>query len=55
MSTISVRDGVDKWTRSPAFCGARYRVHDGAPHDLYLTHKDELNRDLVSFIRSDQE
>lgn len=32
--------------------GAQYKVYDGAPHGLYITHKDDLNRDLVSFIKA---
>jgi pimeloyl-ACP methyl ester carboxylesterase len=34
-----------------ALPGAQYKVYDGAPHGLYITHKDDLNRDLVSFIK----
>lgn len=29
---------------------AEYKVYDGAPHGLNVTHKDELNADLVRFI-----
>jgi len=31
--------------------GAQYKVYEGAPHGLYATHNEELNRDLVSFIK----
>ena len=31
--------------------GAQYKVYDGAPHGLYITHKEELNRDLVAFVK----
>ena len=31
---------------------AVYKVYPGAPHGLFYTHKDILNRDLVSFISS---
>ena len=31
--------------------GAQYKVYEGAPHGLYATHKEELNRDLVAFIK----
>ena len=31
--------------------GAQYKVYEGAPHGLYITHGEELNRDLVSFIK----
>ena len=33
--------------------GAQYKVYDGAPHGLYVTHHEELNRDLVDFIKGD--
>lgn len=36
-----------------ALPGAQYKVYEGAPHGLYITHKDNLNRDLVSFIKGD--
>lgn len=29
---------------------AEYKVYDGAPHGLNVTHKDELNADLVRFV-----
>lgn len=32
--------------------GSLYKVYPGAPHGLFYTHKDILNRDLVSFITS---
>ena len=32
--------------------GSVYKVYPGAPHGLFYTHKDILNRDLVSFITS---
>jgi pimeloyl-ACP methyl ester carboxylesterase len=34
-----------------AIAGARFEVYKGAPHGLYLTHKDRLNEDLLAFIR----
>jgi non-heme chloroperoxidase len=30
---------------------AQYKVYKGAPHGLVVTHKEELNRDLITFIR----
>ena len=30
---------------------AQLRVYEGAPHGLFLTHKDRLNADLRGFIR----
>ncbi len=32
--------------------GSVYKIYPGAPHGLFYTHKDALNRDLVSFITS---
>lgn len=32
--------------------GAIYKVYPGAPHGLFYTHRDVLNRDIVSFISS---
>jgi pimeloyl-ACP methyl ester carboxylesterase len=29
----------------------QYKEYSGAPHGLFVTHKDELNRDLVDFIQ----
>ena len=29
--------------------GAQFKVYSGAPHGLFFTHKDELNRDLAAF------
>jgi non-heme chloroperoxidase len=31
--------------------GATLKVYPGAPHGLPTTHKDQLNADLLSFIR----
>jgi len=31
---------------------ATLRVYDGAPHGLPTTHKDQLNQDLLSFVRA---
>jgi len=33
--------------------GSLYKVYPGAPHGLFYTHKDVLNRDIVSFVTSD--
>ena len=30
----------------------RYLVYDGAPHGLFYTEKERLNKDLIEFIRS---
>jgi pimeloyl-ACP methyl ester carboxylesterase len=29
---------------------AEYQVYDNAPHGLFITHKDQLNQDLIRFI-----
>jgi hypothetical protein len=31
---------------------ARLRVYEGAPHGLFLTHKDRLNADLLGFVKT---
>jgi pimeloyl-ACP methyl ester carboxylesterase len=30
---------------------AQLKVYEGAPHGLFLTHKDRLNADLLGFIK----
>jgi len=32
--------------------GSLYKIYPGAPHGLFITHKDVLNRDIVSFVSS---
>ena len=32
--------------------GAQLKVYPGAPHALCFTHKDQLNRDLLAFLKS---
>ena len=32
--------------------GAELKVYDGAPHGLFVTHMDAINRDLEAFIRA---
>ena len=32
---------------------AEYKVYHGGPHGLHITHKDQLNADLVSFINNE--
>lgn len=32
--------------------GSVYKVYEGAPHGLWFTHKEKLNRDLVDFIHA---
>jgi non-heme chloroperoxidase len=31
---------------------AKFKLYEGAPHGLFVTHKDRLNADLVSFINA---
>jgi pimeloyl-ACP methyl ester carboxylesterase len=35
--------------------GAKLRVYEGAPHGLFVTHIDRLNRDLLDFARGRQQ
>ena len=32
--------------------GAKLKVYPGAPHGMCSTHKDEINRDLLEFLRA---
>jgi non-heme chloroperoxidase len=32
--------------------GSRLKVYDNGPHGLYLTHRDQLNRDLGDFVKA---
>ena len=32
--------------------GAELKVYDGAPHGLFVTHLEQVNRDLEAFIRA---
>lgn len=32
--------------------GSQYLVYEGAPHGLFYTHREQLNRDLVNFINA---
>jgi pimeloyl-ACP methyl ester carboxylesterase len=32
--------------------GSRLQVYEGAPHGLFVTHKEALNRDLLAFINA---
>lgn len=34
---------------------AVYKVYEGAPHGLFYTHREQLNRDMIEFIQSYQE
>ena len=30
--------------------GSQYLVYDGAPHGLFYTHRDKLNKDIINFL-----
>jgi pimeloyl-ACP methyl ester carboxylesterase len=32
--------------------GSQLKVYEGAPHGLFITHLDHLNRDLLAFVKS---
>lgn len=32
--------------------GAQFKLYEGAPHGLFLTHKDRLNADLIGFVKA---
>lgn len=34
--------------------GARLALYEGAPHGLFLTHRDRLNADLLAFVRGER-
>ena len=53
--------GTDDVTVPPAASGdqaakalpsAEYKRYDGAPHGLFVTHKDQVNADLIAFAKS---
>jgi len=48
--TVSIK-ATSEQTAS-MIAGSVYKVYSGAPHGLFFTHKNELNKDLVSFITS---
>jgi len=33
--------------------GSQLKIYQGAPHGLFITHRDRLNQDLVNFIKAD--
>lgn len=35
--------------------GSQYLVYEGAPHGLWFTHREQLNRDLITFINGDRQ
>jgi len=58
--TLIIHGGADKTVPIDAsgartakmIPGSQYIVYEGAPHGLFYTHKEKLNQDLISFIKS---
>jgi non-heme chloroperoxidase len=48
--TVPIKAAGEKASKLIPDC--RYIVYDGAPHGLFYTEKDKLNKDLIDFIRS---
>lgn len=48
--TVPIEASSDRTAR--ALPHAQYVVYEGAPHGLWYTHKDQLNADLLDFIRN---
>jgi non-heme chloroperoxidase len=36
-----------------AISGSQFEIYEGAAHGLFVTHKEQLNRDLLAFIQSE--
>jgi non-heme chloroperoxidase len=36
-----------------AIPGSQFKIYEGAAHGLFVTHKEQLNRDLLTFIQSE--
>ena len=51
--TVPIEASGDR--TSQMIANSEYKIYDGAPHGLFYTHKNELNRDLISFINSKTE
>jgi non-heme chloroperoxidase len=58
--TLIIHGGDDKTVPIDAsgrrtakmIASATFKIYDGAPHGLFITHKDQLNSDLLAFIGS---
>jgi non-heme chloroperoxidase len=46
--TVPIEASSDRTAKMIA--GSEYLVYDSAPHGLFYTHREQLNRDLVTFI-----
>jgi non-heme chloroperoxidase len=42
--------GAAAMPASKLVSGAQLKIYKGAPHGMYVTHKDMLNQDLLGFI-----
>ncbi len=51
--TVPIEASSDR--TSQMIPGCEYKIYDGAPHGLFYTHREDLNRDLIIFINSDEE
>lgn len=56
--TLVIHGGSDKIVpvsigaeAARAIPGAEFREYEGAPHGLFITHKEQLNEDLADFLR----
>jgi non-heme chloroperoxidase len=49
--TVPIESSSDRTAKM--IPGCQYKIYEGAPHGLFYTHREELNNDLIDFIRSD--
>lgn len=50
--TVPIEASSDR--TAPMIPGSQYLVYEGAPHGLWFTHREELNKDLITFINGDR-
>ena len=51
MMTRSFRSRIPPMLSSKLIKNATLKIYPGAPHGLFATHKNQLNEDLLAFIR----